>query len=157
MIEPGTLLDKKWRIQAVLGQGGTGVVYAALHDRNQLPVAVKVLHAELARDDSMRKRFLHEGYAANRVGHPGTVQVMDDGVTAEGLAYLVMERLEGKSLDAVADDAGGTLTVGDAVSFGMAWLEIITRHHPSRSEARERAGLKRRQGQGPGLRARTHP
>ena len=129
MLDPGTLLDKKWRIQAVLGKGGTGVVYAAVHDRNQLPVAVKVLHAELAHDDSMRRRFLHEGYAANRVGHPATVQVMDDGVTSEGLAYLVMERLEGRSLDVVADDAGGTLTVGEAVTYGMEWLEVIAAAH----------------------------
>jgi serine/threonine-protein kinase len=78
-----------------------GAVYAARH-RNGARAAVKILHPELARMPDVRERFLREGYAANRVEHRGVVQVLDDDVVKsgpdEGSAYLVMELLEGESL-----------------------------------------------------------
>ena len=79
-----------------------GAVYAARH-RNGARGAVKVLHPELARRPDVRERFLREGYAANRVEHRGAVQVLDDDIIKEGpdegTAYLVMEILEGESLE----------------------------------------------------------
>src|SRR6202453_3771571 len=76
-------------------------VYAATH-RNGARAAVKVLHSDLSRHKEVRERFLREGYAANRVEHPSAVKVMDDDVVAggpdAGTAYLVMELLEGESL-----------------------------------------------------------
>ena len=77
-------------------------MYAARH-RNGARGAVKVLHPELARRPDVRERFLREGYAANRVEHRGAVQVLDDDIIKEGpdegTAYLVMEILEGESLE----------------------------------------------------------
>src|SRR5579871_1003539 len=76
-------------------------VYAARH-RNGAKAAVKVLHPDLARHKEVRERFLREGYAANKVEHPGAVKVMDDDEVDSGpdagTAYLVMELLEGESL-----------------------------------------------------------
>ena len=76
-------------------------VYAARH-RNGARAAVKVLHPDLSRHPEVRERFLREGYAANRVEHPGVVKVLDDDVVVggpdAGTAYLVMELLEGESL-----------------------------------------------------------
>ena len=76
-------------------------VYAATH-RNGARAAVKVLHADLSRNKEVRERFLREGYAANRVEHAGAVKVLDDDVVVSGpeagTAYLVMELLEGESL-----------------------------------------------------------
>src|SRR5688500_13534654 len=103
----GSLLDGKWQIEALLGEGGMGFVYAATHVRNGAKVALKVLKADVAKDEATRTRFFQEGYAANRVQHPGVVRILDDGYTTEGLPYLVMERLVGKSLDALADDDHG--------------------------------------------------
>ena len=98
----GSVLDAKWTLERVLGSGGMGAVYAARH-RNGARAAVKVLHPELARRPDVRERFLREGYAANRVEHRGAVQVLDDDIIKEGpdegLAYLVMEMLEGESLE----------------------------------------------------------
>lgn len=98
----GQLLDEKWTLERILGSGGMGAVYAARH-RNGARAAVKVLHPELARRADVRERFLREGYAANRVGHRGAVQVLDDDTVKEGpdegTAYLVMEILEGESLE----------------------------------------------------------
>jgi serine/threonine-protein kinase len=98
----GSVLDEKWTLERILGSGGMGAVYAARH-RNGAKGAVKILHPELARRADVRERFLREGYAANRVEHRGAVQVLDDDVVKEGpdegTAYLVMEMLEGESLE----------------------------------------------------------
>ncbi|MDB4943661.1 MAG: Serine/threonine-protein kinase pkn3 [Labilithrix sp.] len=98
----GTVLDAKWTLERILGSGGMGAVYAGRH-RNGARGAVKILHPELARRADVRERFLREGYAANRVDHRGAVRVLDDDIVKEGpdagTAYLVMEMLEGESLE----------------------------------------------------------
>ena len=95
------MLNDKWTLERLLGVGGMAAVYAARH-RNGARAAVKVLHPDLSRHREVRERFLREGYAANRVEHPSAVKVMDDDVVASGpdagTAYLVMELLEGESL-----------------------------------------------------------
>jgi eukaryotic-like serine/threonine-protein kinase len=97
----GTTLHDKWTLERLLGAGGMGAVYAARH-RNGARAAVKVLSPEASRAPGIKTRFLREGYAANRVEHPGAVKVLDDHVIEEGpdegTAYLVMELLEGESL-----------------------------------------------------------
>jgi serine/threonine protein kinase len=97
----GTVLHDKWTLEKLLGEGGMGAVYAARH-RNGARAAVKVLSPASGRLPHIRKRFQNEGYAANRVEHTGAVKVLDDDVILEGpdegTAYLVMELLEGESL-----------------------------------------------------------
>jgi serine/threonine-protein kinase len=97
----GTVLNDKWTLERLLGVGGMAAVYAARH-RNGARAAIKVLHPDLSRHREVRERFLREGYASNRVDHPGAVKVMDDDVIASGpdagTAYLVMELLDGESL-----------------------------------------------------------
>lgn len=97
----GSVLNEKWTLERLLGVGGMAAVYAARH-RNGARAAVKVLHPDLSRHREVRERFLREGYAANRVEHPSAVKVLDDDVVASGpdagTAYLVMELLEGESL-----------------------------------------------------------
>src|SRR5262249_47248756 len=95
----GSVLHGKWWLDALLGVGGMAAVYAATH-RNGTRGAVKILHPEIAVDVHLRKRFLREGYVANKVGHPGVVSVIDDDVTEDGTVYLVMEHLEGETLEA---------------------------------------------------------
>lgn len=95
------MLHEKWTLERLLGVGGMGAVYAARH-RNGARAAVKVLSPSMGRLPHIRKRFLHEGYAANRVDHAGAVKVLDDDViqdgSEEGTAYLVMELLDGEPL-----------------------------------------------------------
>ncbi|MBX3208556.1 MAG: serine/threonine protein kinase [Labilithrix sp.] len=97
----GSVLHEKWTLERLLGVGGMGAVYAARH-RNGARAAVKVLSPSMGRLPHIRKRFLHEGYAANRVDHAGAVKVLDDDVVqegdGEGTAYLVMELLDGEPL-----------------------------------------------------------
>src|ERR1700733_969438 len=94
----GALLDGKWRLESLLGVGGSAAVYAATH-RNTKRAAVKILHPELSTHSELVARFLREGYVANKIGHPGTVAVLDDDRAEDGSVYLVMELLDGVSLD----------------------------------------------------------
>ncbi len=93
----GTALHGKWTLDRLIDSGGMACVFAATH-RNGNRVAIKLLHPGVARNDDARNRFLNEGYAANRVGHPGAVKVLDDDVTADGAVFLVMELLTGETL-----------------------------------------------------------
>src|SRR5262245_5004271 len=85
----GQTLCGKWRLDELIGSGGMADVYAATHRSNGARVAIKILRGELAASSSALKRFRREGYAANRVGHPGVVRVLDDD-TDGGAPFLVM-------------------------------------------------------------------
>src|SRR5689334_14336200 len=93
----GRLLAGRWRLGELLGVGGMSSVYAATH-RNGKQVAIKVLRPDLSTRDRTKWRFLREGTIANRIGHEGIVTVLDD-ITENGLVFLVMERLEGVTVE----------------------------------------------------------
>lgn len=94
----GQTLCGKWRLDGLLGIGGMAAVYAATH-KNGTRVAIKTLHADLAELPDVHERFVEEAYVANRVGHPGVVAVRDEGTAEDGTTFLVMELLEGETLD----------------------------------------------------------
>ncbi len=94
----GSTIDNKYRIEKLLGEGGMGVVYQALHLLIGRKVAVKFLHASLAGNEEVVKRFYREARSAAAIEHKNIIDVLDVGVTAEGEPYLVMEFLEGEGL-----------------------------------------------------------
>src|SRR5690606_33361588 len=94
----GAELDQRYRITRKLGEGGMGVVFYGRHVVIEKPVAIKVLKSVVSRDPSIVQRFVQEARAASRVGHPNIVDVTDFGKTPDGLAYQVMEFLEGPTL-----------------------------------------------------------
>jgi serine/threonine-protein kinase len=124
----GVLLCDKWRVRRVLGRGGMSTVYEAVH-RNGNRVAIKVLHPELSDCPRTRRRFLREGYVANRVGHPGAVTVIDDVVTPEGTVLLVMELLEGESLGARLRRLAAPLPARDVLAIADCVLEVLACAH----------------------------
>jgi hypothetical protein len=83
---------------SVLGEGGMGTVYLAVHPGIGRQVAIKVLRPELGKDQDLLTRFLNEARAANAIRHPNIIEILDSGVTGPGISYLVMELLEGESL-----------------------------------------------------------
>ncbi len=96
---PGTVLDDTYRLETRIGEGGYGAVYRALHVPLRRPVAVKVLRpVSVSRADVELARFRREGMAACRVAHPNAVEVLDFRISNSGIAYLVMELLEGRTL-----------------------------------------------------------
>src|SRR5215472_15760989 len=94
----GTTLGDKYTLDRLIGVGGMAAVYAATH-RNRNRVAVKVLHRVVAANGTVRTRFLREGFVANTVDHPGAVRVLDEEALEDGTVFLVMELLEGRSLE----------------------------------------------------------
>ena len=93
-----TVIDGKYRIVRLLGQGGMGAVYEGENVRIHRKVAIKVLHASVAAKTDVVQRFEREAQAAGRIGSEHIVEVLDLGVLSEGENYMVMEFLEGQSL-----------------------------------------------------------
>ena len=124
----GETLNDKWHLDELLGAGGMAAVFRATH-RNGKTAAIKLLHAELSMDASLRKRFLREGYVANAVEHEGAVQVLDDGVTEEGALYLVMELLEGMSLHTRWERMNRRFTPRETLSVTHSVLGILVAAH----------------------------
>ena len=98
-ISTGTVLGEAYRIEEPLGQGGMGAVYAARHLRTGRRYAVKTILAGASASEEAIRRFEREATAASALGHPGIVQVHDFNVAPGGLFYLVMDLLEGETLE----------------------------------------------------------
>ncbi len=123
----GTLLRGKWRLDSLIGVGGMAAVYAATH-RNGARCAVKLLDESHAQSSSTRERFLREGYAANMVDHPGVVRVLDDDEDGNDV-FLVMELLDGQTLEALATARGGKLPVEEVLIATTRVLEVLEVAH----------------------------
>ena len=102
----GRDLDGKYTILEKLGQGGMGAVYRAEQRGLGREVAIKVVHAQRISDPEVIKRFLREAKLASRLGHPNAVGVIDFGQTDDGVFYLVMELVSGRTLDEVLASEG---------------------------------------------------
>jgi serine/threonine-protein kinase len=92
------LFDDRYLLGDALGVGGMGHVYAAQDRHSGRALAVKLLLPELASDPRMVARLREEARVARRVSHPNVARTLDDGVSADGLPYLVMERVPGQPL-----------------------------------------------------------
>ncbi len=94
----GRVIDNRYEIKQLLGQGGMGVVYRAFQRAVCRDVAVKFLRRAYTDDFVAVKRFYKEARAASGLTHPNTITVFDFGQTRDGLLYFTMELLEGESL-----------------------------------------------------------
>jgi eukaryotic-like serine/threonine-protein kinase len=124
----GTVLKQKWRLDRLLGVGGMAVVYAATH-RNGKRVAIKMLHQDLSRNVDVRTRFLREGYLANAVDHDGVVSIIDDDVTDDGVVFLVMELLEGETIERRWERKDRRLPVVETLSIANELLDVLAAAH----------------------------
>jgi eukaryotic-like serine/threonine-protein kinase len=103
----GSTIDGRYVIEALLGQGGMGYVYAARHAIIDKRVAIKVLRADQSQaDESAAQRFLVEAKAASKIGHQNIVDITDFGVLPDGQAYFVMEFLDGPTLGKIMHEGG---------------------------------------------------
>lgn len=101
--EPETWIGQKigsHRLLRVLGRGGMGMVFEAVHEGVLGRAAIKILRPDVTSRADVTTRFFNEARAANSVNHPGIVRIFDCGFTEAGVAYLSMEFLEGESLRA---------------------------------------------------------
>ena len=123
----GNVLRDKWRLDSLLGVGGSAAVYAATH-RNGKRGAIKLLHPELSVQADFVTRFLREGYVANKIQHPGAVSILDDDHTEDGTAFLVMELLEGYTLERRLRKQSA-FPVNDALKIVEDLLDIVNAAH----------------------------
>jgi serine/threonine-protein kinase len=100
----GRDLDGRFTLETRIGRGGMGAVYRAWQRSVGRPVAVKVIHSR--GDDATARRFLREVRLTSRITHPNSVNVVDFGQTGDGMLYLAMELLEGRTLDQVLIQEG---------------------------------------------------
>jgi serine/threonine protein kinase len=125
---PGTVINGKYRIDGLIGRGGMGSVWSAMHLGLNQRVAVKLIARKYASSREARQRFDVEAKAVAQLRSRFVVQVYDNGETPEGTPFLVMEMLEGESLDARIQSRG-TLTLDETLRFISHVARALTRAH----------------------------
>src|SRR5262249_55312239 len=124
----GGTLGGKDHLKGGVGAGGAAVVYRAT-GLGRSAVGGKVLHARLSRSGGAWRRFAREGQLGNVLDHPNTVRVLDHGSTEEGCPYLVLEFLEGESLEERRVRAGGRLDMWETLDFCDQLLAVLEVAH----------------------------
>jgi serine/threonine-protein kinase len=102
----GTLVDGRYEIESVLGEGGMGIVYGARHRSLDKRFALKVMRAGMAEQDELAQRFIQEARAAAAIHHPNVVQITDFGELPGCAPYFVMEFLDGLPLSKLLKSGG---------------------------------------------------
>jgi serine/threonine-protein kinase len=123
----GRLVGGRYRLVSLIGAGGMGAVYRAVHTNMGKDFAVKVLRPELSRTEEAARRFEREAEAASRLAHPGCVRVTDFG-RDDGALFLVMEHLDGRSLAAVLGETP-RLHPARAVHIAAQILDAVGHAH----------------------------
>jgi serine/threonine-protein kinase len=128
----GQVVNNKYRLLRHLGDGGMGAVYEARHETLGTTVALKFLHLEFARREGLVQRFLQEARASARIQSTHVVRVTDVDQTPDGDVFIVLEYLEGKTLQALYDElqrAGRKLPYADALSYAGQMLDGVEAAH----------------------------
>ncbi len=124
----GELVGGRFRISAVLGSGGFGMVYRAVQENVGREVALKFLSPSVARDPVNIERFRREALHVSQLRHPNTITLYDYGQTEDGLFYMVMELLEGISLGEQVQQHGA-LSWSRAAHIFLQILKSLTEAH----------------------------
>jgi serine/threonine-protein kinase len=125
---PGAVLGE-WRIEAQVGEGGMGTVYAAVHTVIGKRAAIKVIRNRLHADLHAAERFLQEARVVNQVGHPNIVDIFQLGRLDDGRPYLVMELLQGATLGERLDL--GRVPVIEAIDILLQVCAALSAAHAS--------------------------
>ncbi len=123
----GEVIDGKYQIQAKLGEGGMATVYRARHTLVDRTVAIKIINPQMAGNESLKERFRREAKNTAAVSHPNIVEILDNGETADGSAYLVMELLEGATLDEHIQT--GPIPAPRTAALGLQIAQGLARAH----------------------------
>jgi serine/threonine protein kinase len=124
----GSLLDGQYQIESLLGKGGMGAVYLARHILLGDRVAIKILPPEVRSNAEWLRRFRREGQAARRFRHANAVTVYDLRTAADGIIYMVMEYVEGHTLDAELKKRG-RFTPGEALEILEPIMSVLNTAH----------------------------
>jgi serine/threonine-protein kinase len=122
MLEPGELIDGKYRVRRLLGKGGMGAVFEGFHTLVERRVAIKVLHADVAASPDGAARFAREVRAAGRIGNDHILEIYDVGSLPDGARYMVSEFLDGETLSSRLNREG---RLSPSIAAGFA-LQLLT-------------------------------
>ena len=120
----GSFVDTRYELRRLIARGGMGLVFEAHHKYTRRTVALKVLHEELRSHDEAHQRLLREAHALATVRHPGFVEVLDAGICDTFGPYVVLEMLEGRTLEGILA-ARGRLSIDDTVLIGRQVCEAV--------------------------------
>jgi serine/threonine protein kinase len=124
----GTVLDGQYNIETLLGKGGMGAVYLARHILLGDRVAIKILPPEVRNNAEWLRRFRREGQAARRFRHANAVTVYDLRTASDGTIYMVMEYVEGHTLDAELKNRG-RFTPADTLEILQPIMSVLNTAH----------------------------
>ena len=144
----GIVLDDRYRLDALLGEGGMGAVYRAHHLAMDRKVAVKLLKPHLTNDEGATERFIREARATMKVESDHAVKVLDFGITPQRDYYMVLEFLDGRTVQRELD-VDGPFAPARVVHIAKQALQGARRRareraHPSRHQARQHSADARR-------------
>ncbi|HXU71498.1 MAG TPA: protein kinase [Polyangia bacterium] len=122
------VLMGQFELREIAGRGAMGTVYRAYQRTMDRIVAVKILRSEIVKEPGVLRRFLREARAAARLQHPNIVTVHMVGETEDGVPYLVMEHIDGVSLEAICE-AQGPQPLARVISFGRQIAAALSEAH----------------------------
>lgn len=124
----GTLIDERFEIRDLLGEGGMGRVYRAWQKSVGREVAIKLIDRSFARDSMAVRRFLREARLASQLSQPNTVSVFDFGQAADGRLFIAMELIRGRTLYAIRV-ADGVFPLARIVRVGVQICDALEAAH----------------------------
>lgn len=128
LLDVGAVIDERYRIERLLGEGGMGAVYRAVHVGLGRTVALKVLKPEWLGFAEVVRRFRQEARAASAIGHPNIIELLDTGNLADGRPYIAMEFLDGRTLfDELSHE--GAMSMARACRIGAAIAHALAATH----------------------------
>ena len=125
----GQVVDGRYRIVELLGEGGMGAVFAAEHLRLRKQVALKIIRAEFASNAVAEKRFAREATATSKLDHPHVASAIDYGALPDGGAYLVIQLVRGVSLARYLYDRGGRMPWAAAAELAAQVADALAAAH----------------------------
>ena len=124
----GRVLDGKYKVESFIAQGGMGAVYRARHILLGDRVVIKTMHSDMRDNSKWVRRFQREGRAARSFSHPNAVTVYDLSTASDGLIYLVMEYVEGQTLDKELK-RHGAFTPAEAIDILAPVADVLDAAH----------------------------
>lgn len=128
-MEVGQTIAGKYKLNRLLGRGGMASVWSATNLYTDRTIALKLLSPTVGSSQEAKSRFLLEGRVSARINHPNIIEVLDVGQTEDGSLFLVMELLEGRSLDQALRGTATPLTLGELTESLTAVARALAAAH----------------------------